>query len=389
LANCSELGSLDAFVNMAACAYHGYGTPQNSDAALWFLEKAAHAERGRVTASLWLGDLYYAGVDREPSPTHADEAYLKAISIPDTESECGAYTLRERRDNRRRVAQVARAEACYRLATLRAVHFAAGEDIRPSFPYLVKAVLMGHKEARRDLARMYAYESTYVDATSPKEQKSRKRRTSPAGLYARHRLKKRAPDSETGRDGRPGRSHEGWMTDYYTALWPKPALFRYGMEITSVPADRPTYVSAEVTPAMLAAVLNYLGDCLFFGEGLPKDPAAAAACYREVVEMRIQVQRGQSLPQGVVWAQYSYGWCLLHGIGVPEDSRAAVRYLLLAAKTHAEACYALGECYENGVGVDVPDGVEAFKYYRKALKLGYRKAEAKVTELEKRLHDEA
>jgi TPR repeat protein len=179
------------------------------------------------------------------------------------------------------------------------------------------------------------------------------------------------------------------MTDYYTALWPKPSLFRYGMESTSVPADRPAYVSAEVTPAMVAAVLNYLGDCLFFGEGLPKDPAAAAACYREVVEMRIQVQRGQSLPQGVVWAQYSYGWCLLHGVGVPEDPRAAVRYLTLAAKSHAEACYTLGECHENGIGVDVPDGVEAFKYYRKALKLGYRKAETKVTELEKRLHDEA
>ena len=111
------------------------------------------------------------------------------------------------------------------------------------------------------------------------------------------------------------------MTDYYTALWPKPALFKYGMESTSVPADRPDYVSAEVTPAMLAAALNYLGDCLFFGEGLTEDPASAAACYREVVEMRIPIPRGESLPQGMVWAQYSYGWCLLHGVGVPEDPR--------------------------------------------------------------------
>lgn len=389
LANCSELGSLDAFVNMAACSYHGYGTPKNPDAALWFLDKAAHAEKGRVTASLWLGDLYYAGVDREPSPARADEAYLTAISLPDTESECGAYTLKERRENRRRAAQTARAEACYRLATLRALHFAAGEDIRPAFPYLVKAVLMGHAEARKDLARMYAYESAYTEATSPKDQKNRNRRTGPAGLYARHRLKRRAPDSKTGRDSRPSRSHEGWMTDYYTALWPKPALFKYGMESTSAPADRPAYVSADVTPAMLAAALNYLGDCLFFGEGLPKDQTSAAACYREVAEMRIPLQRGESLPRGVVWAQYSYGWCLLHGVGVPEDPRAAVRCLIPAAKTHAEACYALGECYENGIGVDVPDGVEAFKYYRKAMKLGYRKAEAKVKELEKKLRAEA
>ena len=389
LASCSELGSLDAFVNMAACSYHGYGTPKNPNAALWFLDKAAHAENGRVTASLWLGDLYYAGKDREPSPVRADEAYLTAISLPDTESECGAYTLKERRENRRRAAQTARAEACYRLATLRAIHFAAGEDIRPAFPYLVKAVLMGHAEARKDLARMYAYESAYTEATSPKDQKNRNRRTGPAGLYARHRLKRRAPDSETGRDSRPSRSHEGWMTDYYTALWPKPALFKYGMESTSAPADRPAYVSADVTPAMLAAALNYLGDCLFFGEGLPKDQTSAAACYREVAGMRIPLQRGESLPRGVVWAQYSYGWCLLHGVGVPEDPRAAVRCLIPAAKTHAEACYALGECYENGIGVDVPDGVEAFKYYRKSMKLGYRKAEAKVKELEKKLRAEA
>ena len=114
----------------------------------------------------------------------------------------------------------------------------------------------------------------------------------------------------------------------------------------------------------------------------------AVACYREVVDMKIPVPRGETPPIGQTWARYSYGWCLLHGVGTPQDPREAVRCLTLAAKTHAEACYTLGECYEAGIGMDVPDGVEAFKYYRKALKLGYRKAEPKVLELEKRLRAE-
>ena len=175
------------------------------------------------------------------------------------------------------------------------------------------------------------------------------------------------------------------MTDYYTALWPEPIFFSYGMRATSIPADRPAYVSAAVTPAMIAAALNYLGDCLFYGKGLPEDTAAAAACYKEVADMRIPVPRGQSVPPGQAWAQYSYGWCLLHGEGVPEDPRRAVVYLTRASKTHAEACYALGECYEGGRGVDAADDMEAYTFYRKALKLGYRQAASKVEGLEKKL----
>lgn len=388
LAGCSELGSLDACVSMAACSYHGYGTPQNTAAALWFLNRASHTHEGRVTASLWLGDLYYTGMDREPSPEKAAEAYRHAIDIADTESECGAYTLRQRREARRRVDQRSRAEACYRLAVLRAIHFDEDEDAKEAFSYLARAILMGHTAAREDLARMYAYESLYIEATAPKGKKTRKERKTPAGVYARHRLEKRRPESATARDNRAGRSRGGWMTDYYTALWPVPNLFEYGMKSTSAPSDRPAYVSAEVTSSMLAAALNHLGDCLFYGEGLTADPAAAVACYREVVDMKIPVPRGETPPIGQTWARYSYGWCLLHGVGTPQDPREAVRCLTLAAKTHAEACYTLGECYEAGIGMDVPDGVEAFKYYRKALKLGYRKAEPKVLELEKRLRAE-
>ena len=384
LASASEEGSLDAAVSMAACAYHGYGTLKNFNTARWFLDKAAHAEEGRVTASLWLGDLYFAGKEGDPSPTMADEAYLHAISIPETRSECGAYTLRERRDARAKRDRAARAEACYRLATLRAVHFAAGQDVRESFPYLVRAILMGHAAARDDLARMYAFESAYIEATSPKERKGgTKRAATPSGMYARHRLNRRDGGSATARDPRAGRSHEGWMTDYYTALWLEPVFFSTGMRATSAVIDRPEYVSAPVTPAMTAAALNYLGDCLFYGKGLPEDLVAAATCYREAADMSIP--RGQEIPAGQAWAQYSYGWCLLHGKGVREDHRAAVQYLTRAAKTHAEACYVLAECYEGGVGVDIADEVEAYRFYRKAMKLGFRKAAAKVKALEKSL----
>lgn len=391
LARCSELGSPDAWIGMAACAYHGYGTPKNITSALWFLDKAHRTEGGRVTASLWLGDLYYAGVDREPSPLQADEAYLRAISIPEAVSECGNYTLSERRQARRMADHTDRAEACYRLAVLRAIHFADG-DKREAFSYLVKAILMGHKSAREDLARMYAFESSYIEATAPKEEKTDKvpgkKSWTPAGAYARRRILRKASEADDLRDGRSGRSHGTWMTDYYTALWPTPRLFSHGMTATSAPADRPAYVSAEVTPAMLAAALNYLGDCLFFGNGLTADPTAAVACYREVVDMNIRVGRGEKPPKGLSWAQYSYGWCLLRGTGIPEDARRGVEYLLLAAKYHGEACYLLGECYEAGIGVDVPDDVEAFKYYRKARKLGCEAAEVKIRELEKKLRAE-
>ena len=188
---------------------------------------------------------------------------------------------------------------------------------------------------------------------------------------------------------RVGRSHQVWMNDYYTALWLEPVSFSLGMQATSAPSDRPEYVSAEVTPAMIAAALNYLGDCLFYGKGLPEDHAAAVACYKEAADMLVPIPRGQNAPEGQAWAQYSYGWCLLHGAGVREDPRTAIRYLTRAAKAHAEACYALGECYEGGIGVDSADPVEAYKFYRKAMKLGYRKAEGKVKVLEKLLKDMA
>lgn len=389
LAGCAEQGSIDAYVTMAACAWHGYGTPENPDAAVWFLEHAEETAGGRVTASLWLGDLYRVGKVGEPSPEQADAAYLRAIRTPDLESECGRYTIRERREARLALDRRARAEALYRLATLRAVNFAEGDSYRESFPYLVKAIQLGHETALDDLARMYAYESAYINSTAPKGRGKKSPSPTVGGAIARRRLGRRTPDSSTPRDSRAGRSHQGWMSNYYTALWLTPELFSYGMYSASAPSDRPDYVTAPVTDTMRAAALNYLGDCLYYGNGLPPDVVSAADCYRKVVEMRIPMPRGATPPMGVVWAQYSYGWCLLHGIGTAPNPREAVKHLTAASRYHAEACYCLGSCYEEGIGVDGADEREAVKYYRKAYRLGYRKAALKVAELEKRLKAEA
>ncbi len=403
MAGSAELGSADALVGMAAAAYHGQGTPENHQAAIRFLERAEAISGGRVAASLWRGDCLRIGAGAPVDLAAADAAYLRALAAPAADSECGPYIMAERRRDRLERDTRARAEVLYRLATLRAVHTAtpapakAEPDVagsRTAFAYLADAVLMGHESALDDLSRMYAFETAYVAATASAARGEGKEgfRFSPAALRRRRalrRLRAGGRETPTHRDGRAPRSHAGWLNDYYTALWPEPIPFAFAMHSAAVRGDPPAYVSWPVTDIMRAAAIGYLGDCFFYGQDLPRDPDRAVACYRRVAEMRIDIPCGEPAPTGVVWAQYSLGWCLLHGVGCPKNAREAVGWLTRAARSHAEACYALGDCHERGIGVDGADDREAVKYYRKALRLGLTEAEEKVDELERRLADEA
>ena len=132
-------------------------------------------------------------------------------------------------------------------------------------------------------------------------------------------------------------------------------------------------VELDVTDDMRFAAMNYIGDGYFEGRfGLPCKPETAVRCYRAAAGGRDQV-----------WAQYSLGWCLLHGVGTAADPDEAVIFLSRAAVSHSGACYELGSCYELGEGVDAPNLRVALKYYRKALKLGDARAAAKVKDFEK------
>ena len=367
LAAAAGLGSADALVAMADGAYYGNGTKQNRSAAIWFLEHAEAQSGGRAAASLWLGDCLC--VSGEGYPAAADEAYSRALTTPVTVSECGAHVVEARRRARLRDEGRVRAEAHYRLAVLRAMHGADEAARRTAFGHLVKAIRLGHAAARDDLARMYAHESALAaERMAAESRREARRRRKTAALP-------------------PLRPHEVWLTDYYTARRQVSVPFCFEMRIEA--ADPAAYAVSPVTDVMRAAALNYLGDCFFDGRDLPAGAEDAVACYRAAVALPIRTRRGEPLPRALTWANYSLGWCLLNGVGVAPDARAAVRHLTAAARDHAEAAFLLAVCHEHGTGVDAPDDGEAIRYYRRALKNGYRPAEPKVNELEKRLKDAA
>ena len=177
------------------------------------------------------------------------------------------------------------------------------------------------------------------------------------------------------------------MRAYYAALSPVPEPFRYTDESCDLSRaaneENTAYTRAAVTPRMDAEAMYYLGECLFRGLHIPADRAAAVLCYRQAAAYT--PGRGEPVCRGALWAQYSLGWCLVRGVGCPGDPREGVAWLSRASRYHGQAAYMLAECYERGIGVDVPDTRSAVTCYRRALKLGYRQAAVGVAAMKKAL----
>ena len=138
-----------------------------------------------------------------------------------------------------------------------------------------------------------------------------------------------------------------------------------------------------------------LGNCYFFGLGVPKKQIDGVAWYRKAAEQghpEAQFNLGGCLYQGygvepnqgeaVRWwrksagqnfppALISLGDCYLYGRGLEKNEVEAVRWFQKAAEQdYPAALYRLGNCYLQGTGVD-RDIVQAMRYYRKAADLKY------------------
>jgi TPR repeat protein len=380
---CAARSSTDALVAMAECLYNGYGTSVNRRAAVRLLERALSLDGGRIAAALWLGDSLRGAWGEKFEPLEADEIYLRGLECPCMESEDRPYALGLRRVDRMRADVRARAEILYRLATLRAVHFSSATHTKESFLYLAEAILMGHAAARDDLARIFAHENKREKGPVRRANREQHKKASRFSRKARLRLRMRETLAALNRHNRAHRQHQEWLCNYYTALCLEPTPFAYPMRSAAVPSDLPDYVTEPVTDVMRANALQYLGECFFEGYGLPVDAAAAVACYRAVLDAAPKGLRNP--PLSVTEATYSLGWCLLHGVGTAVDLPEAIRLLNSVSGSHPGACYTLGLCHEEGLGVVAADLREAVKLYRKAHRLGYPGAAAKVDELEKQL----
>ena len=403
LAKCAEQGSIYALVGMAGCAWFGHGTTQNKETAKWFLTRAnrrietshrdtdtssllSHATdtphdnaQGGILPSLWLGDIYFhqlltttSTLDAETLVGLAKEAYTLSTTAPLSLFERGPYALPARVEARRQTEIKAKAEAHYHLAMLEMMYATTPQDEAEALYHLGEAVLSGHEAATCDLARMYAHwkENIPTQASdTPKKASKKKSKGKPVPTEAQQKPLE----------------HLGGA--YYVTNTPKIQPFSLTPPTHEPSPHAPAYATVEVTPIMIGNALNHLGDRYFYGEGLPEDKAAAVSCYRRAAE--VQLPRNAPPEGGIIWAQYSLGYCLLWGIGTKKNPRSAVSWLTRAAKYHGDAAYCLGLCYEDGTGVDSQDIREALKFYRRALKLGCTHASPKILGLEKRLCEEA
>lgn len=117
------------------------------------------------------------------------------------------------------------------------------------------------------------------------------------------------------------------------------------------------------------------GMCLNDGRvGIEPNPKEAVSLFRRCNGMH---QHPQS--------QYELGVAYYMGEGVVENEQEAVRLFKLAAdKNHPAACYMLGDCLLDGIGVNA-DRASALKWLVRAAELGHRGARSRVMAvLEKR-----
>lgn len=399
LARSAERGSHYALVGMAGCAWLGHGTAKNHETAKWFLERAnqrvqvyrtkqplsiasssTNISDSCVLAHLWLGDIYFHTLQSSKDPeqvkiqvARAEDAYLQAIRAPITASEHGVYTIPDRQKSRQALDVSAKSQAHYRLAILKMLYAENHQDVQAGFTHLATAILMGHTDATFDLARLYAkYKanllSSQIESTSNTPQVKRSR-------------KKERPIKN-----QPYKSVEFLGGSYYLDRLPCPTPFVLEMPTPPQGANIPDYVNQPVTEMQIGVALNHLGDRYFYGQGLPHDQHAAFSCYQKAAQ--ISTPRGTDPEGGIIWAQYSLGFCLLEGLGTPKNPREAVKWLSMAAKYHKEAAFCLATCYERGIGVDHIDLYEALKFYRKAKKLGHSDTASHILRLEKCLREE-
>jgi hypothetical protein len=88
--------------------------------------------------------------------------------------------------------------------------------------------------------------------------------------------------------------------------------------------------------------------------------------------------------QGLPEAQYNVGILYHHAIGVDKNNKEAFKWFLKAAQQgHVTAQFIIGMVYEKSISTNKKNYEIAIQWYKKAAAQGYKKAQERITELQK------
>ncbi len=390
------LGSKEVAVELAGCYWFGYGVKRNRNKAFNCLNQIAANEAEEADrevtcpadrlAWLWTGDLYLDALQNASTVTDhgtcvkmAYRAYQKAASMPLMTRPEGTYFVPARLRQQFDVDKKAKAEAQYRVAVLGMQYFKGAVSEKSIMDPLGAAVMAGHRMALDDLTRVYHYEKMHNQETPAKAEKQTLKKSK---FFEKRKKTTLAPVPMSGEELL---CHFGELYYHALGLVYEPFVLSAPKQ-TGDPSVLPDDMKEPLTETGRAEALNRLGDRYFYGQGVTEDQTMAVTCYRRAAS--VLQKRGEPVSGGIVWAQYSLGYCLLYGIGVKKNPTEAVRYLTSAAKYHGRASMCLADCHLTGVGVDRADRIEALKFYRRALKFGVAEALEHINRLEAEIEEE-
>ncbi len=357
--------------NLALCYDCGYGVTQNQKEALKLYTMAAN--QGNAEAQFNLGIYYAKGIVVAKDMKKAVQFYEQAAryNLPNARGNLGVCYLNgdgvEKNPEKavslfRQAAQQGHKVSQYNLGLCYAIGLGVSKNIQHAVQLWEMAANQNHAEAQCKLG--LCYESGRGVPRNAKK----------AVEYYKLAADQKLPEAqellgECYEEGRGGcaKNIQKALSLYKEAAAQQnaDALFRLGRSYAKGLAGGGENMAKAIEYYELAAKQNHpkalfnLALCHESGKGVPKNPAKAVEFYERAAAL------DNELALCILGEIYEHG-----DAGVTKDLKKAAQYYERAAKRGlAEAEYATGRCYLNGIGVS--------KNFEKARDYLYRAAEQK------------
>lgn len=336
-ARAAHLGNAVAMYNYGEMLLHGSsGVKADAAAALKWLRSAA--EKGYTPADYALGDCYYKGIATERNAEQAVKHYTAAAKAGDI-------------------------RAMHNLGVCKARGEGTQKNEAAAYKLFAKAADKGYAPAQFNAAMCLLQNTPGVQPDAAAAVRLLRKAAEQGVAEARYNLACCCQQGEgTAKDEKEAYNLFRKLADggHMPSVYRVGMCYATGSGVAKNTDEALKYLNKAARNGFPEALLNK-GIILASVQG---NYTAAAECFREAAK------------QGIAAAEYQYGLCLIHGRGCRPDIPAGLKLLNAAAeKDYAEAVFALGVLYGDGIPGIAPRPETATKYFLRAVALLQPRAE--------------